>query len=73
MMDDEVEAVARALARVRRAATPENPESDVETTEQHREMARLAIAALERHRAAKINRTVSSDGEPARLNRTTGE
>ncbi|PVE23327.1 hypothetical protein DC522_16455 [Microvirga sp. KLBC 81] len=54
MIEDEVEAVARAIARARRSTSPENPEQDLGVvSEQHRELARLTIATLELHRASK--------------------
>jgi hypothetical protein len=54
MMDDEVEAVARAIARARRSTFPKNSEPEGgAVSEQHRDLARLAIATLEHHRAAK--------------------
>ncbi|WP_445503248.1 hypothetical protein [Microvirga sp. G4-2] len=54
MIDDEVEAVARAIARARRFTSPGNPDHDLgSVSEQHRELARLAIATLELHRASK--------------------
>ncbi|KLK94661.1 hypothetical protein AA309_02455 [Microvirga vignae] len=54
MIDDEVEAVARAIARARHPASPENPTPVPETvSEHHRDLARLTIATLARHRAAK--------------------
>ncbi|MXQ13541.1 hypothetical protein [Microvirga makkahensis] len=54
MIDDEVEAVARAIARSRCSTFPKSSEPDISAvSEQHRDLARLAIATLEQHRAAK--------------------
>lgn len=54
MMNDEIEAVARAIARARRSTWPKSPEPDGgAASEQHRDLARLAIATLEQYRAAK--------------------
>jgi hypothetical protein len=54
VIDDEVEAVARAIARARRFTSPENPDQDLGSVSEHqRELARLAIATLELHRASK--------------------
>jgi hypothetical protein len=54
MADHEVEAVARAIARAQRPTATENPAPDVEAvSEQHRDLARLAIATLERHRSSR--------------------
>lgn len=54
MTDDEVEAVAQAIARARRSSSAGGegltPES---VSEHHRLLAQLAIATLEQHRAAK--------------------
>jgi hypothetical protein len=54
MIDDEVEAVARAIARARRSTSAENPNLGLgAVSEQHRDLARLAIATLERHRVSR--------------------
>jgi hypothetical protein len=58
MIEDEVDVVARAIARAQRSTSPESPEQDIEdVSEQHRNLALLAIATLELHRASKSKNT----------------
>lgn len=71
MVDDEVEAVAKAIARARRTTFPKGWEPGGAVSEQHRDLARLAIATLEQHRAAKAksdNKLVSEEPEPTPVN-----
>jgi hypothetical protein len=54
MTNDEVEAVATAIANARRSAQSSAPkQSSMGVSQHHRDLARLAIETLERYRAAR--------------------
>lgn len=67
MTDDEVEAVAQAIAKARRSSSAEGREpAPGDVSEQHRMLARLAIATLEWLRATpQAAATVASCDEVA--------